>query len=343
MPPLDPEQLLRRLAQKKPLPAVLLLGGDLYLRDLCRAALLEAFVPEGAREWGTSRFSTREASLDVILRQAETLPMLSASQVVFVEDAEAWEKLSDTARNTLLERLKDYFQNPAPFTVLVFEALALDQRMKLFKSLSEHTLVVGIELPEKLEDRLDSAVAMTAKMARQLGVEIEAGAARELAESLEGELARIRTELEKLSAYVGARRCVTTADVDALVVSARKYSVWQLAGMLAGRQRNRALLFLDSLLREGEPAPAVVGAMAWMYRRLLEVQELPVGVNKWEVVRRLRMQPETAEIALRESRKIPRARLVAGLAALSDADNRLKFGSVNQRAVMEFLVARLTG
>jgi DNA polymerase III delta subunit len=43
--------------------------------------------------------------------------------------------------------------------------------------------------------------------------------------------------------------------------------------MLATGQRAKALAFLDSLLREGEAPPALVGGMAWMYRKLLEAKE----------------------------------------------------------------------
>ena len=98
---------------------------------------------------------------------------------------------------------------------------------------------------------------------------------RNYAEILNGELASIHTELEKLACYAGQSHKITRADVDLLVVSARKYSVWELADMLAARQPARALEFLDSLLREGEAAASMLGAVAWMYRKLLEAQELP--------------------------------------------------------------------
>ena len=53
--------------------------------------------------------------------------------------------------------------------------------------------------------------------------------------------------------------------------------------------------------------------------------------------------PETAEIAIRYARKIPRRQLVEGLRALYDADSSVKGGSPDDRAVMEFVLARLTG
>ncbi|HEX2713083.1 MAG TPA: hypothetical protein VHM88_12870, partial [Candidatus Acidoferrales bacterium] len=57
----------------------------------------------------------------------------------------------------------------------------------------------------------------------------------------------------------------------------------------------------------------------------------------------LGMRAETAELALRQARKIRRQQLLEGLVALYEADSQLKSGAPNPRAIMEFLVARLTG
>jgi DNA polymerase-3 subunit delta len=240
-----------------------------------------------------------------------------------------------------VKQLSAYLENSAPFSVLVFEASALDQRMRLTKMFAEKTVVVTVALSDDPAERAKLAAPLALEMARDLGVELEQDAADELAEILNGELACIRTELEKLAAYVGDRKRITRADIEVLVVSARKYSVWELADMLASRKASMALEFLDSLLREGENAASLLGALAWMYRKLLEAQEVPVGGPAWQAASKLHMQAATAELAVRQSRKFPRAQLTTGLAALYEADSRLKSGGTSQRAVMEFLVAQL--
>jgi DNA polymerase III delta subunit len=64
--------------------------------------------------------------------------------------------------------------------------------------------------------------------------------------------------------------------------------------------------------------------------------------NGWQASRVLGMNPQQAELALQASRKIPKAQLLAGLRALQKADDRLKGGAEDPRAVMEFLVTELT-
>jgi DNA polymerase-3 subunit delta len=341
MASLSPHELLARLAKGKPIPAILLVGSDSYLRQLCRSKLVEAYVAEGTRDWGVRKFSAGEDDISAILGQAQTMPMLAPRQVIFVSEVQAWERLGDDSRDSLVKQISEYLGDPAPFTILVLEATALDQRMRLAKLFSEKTVTVSVELSEDPAERARLAVPIAQEIARELGASLGPDAADELCDTLNGELAAIRTELEKLSAYAGDRRTITRADVDLLVISARKYEVWDLADMLAARQPAQALEFLDSLLREGEAAPALLGALAWMYRKLLEAQELPAGTVGWQAASRLKMRSEKAELAVRQSRKFPKAQLTSGLAALYEADSRLKSGGTNQRAVMEFLVTQL--
>jgi DNA polymerase III subunit delta len=341
MASVSPHELLARLAKGKPIPGILLVGTDTYLRDLCCAKLVDAYVAEGTRDWGVRKFSAEDDDVSEILGQAQTMPMLAPQQVIFVSDVEAWERLGDDSRDSLVKRISEYLDNPAPFTVLVFEAAALDQRMRLAKMFAEKTVTVSVELSTDPAERARLAVPLSLEMARELGATLDQDAAEELCDILNGELAAIRTELEKLSAYAGERRKITRADVDLLVISARKYEVWDLAGMLAERKPAQALAFLDKLLRDGEPAPALLGALAWTFRKLLEAQELPAGTNGWQAAGRLKMRSDAAERAVRQSRKFPKSQLTNGLAALYEADSRLKSGGTSQRAVMEFLVTQL--
>jgi len=341
MPPVSPGQLLTRLAKGKPISGIFLAGNDRYLRDLCRKKLIEAYVPLETRDWAVCKFSAEDDDVSAILGQAQTLPMLATQQVIFVGEVEAWERLGEESRERLVKQLIEYLDDPAPFTILVFEAAALDQRMRLAKVFAEKTVMVSVELSEDPAERARLAVPLALEMATELGANLEGDTAEELCDVLNGDLTAIHSEMEKLAAYAGERRKITRADVDLLVVSARKYSVWELADMLAARQPARVFEFLDSLLREGEPPAQVLGALAWMYRKLLEAQELPSGIQGWQAASRLKMRPNAAESAVQQSRKFPKTQLASGLLALYEADSRLKSGGTNQRAVMEFLVAQL--
>lgn len=334
MPQATVEDLVQRIEKGTPLPAVVLLGSDPYLRDRCRKALVEKFVPEGAREWAVSKIPAAGGGLEELLGRAQMAPMLSPLQVLILQDAQALERGGDDAMERIAERLTAYLEDPAPFSLVVFEAEQLDRRKRLFKTLAANALLVELSADA-------NPTSLVLRMARELGANIAQDAASELAEAVDGEPAKIRLELEKLLLYARGRP-ISGADVDVLVVSAKKYTVWKLVDAFAARDRRSAIVLLDSLLREGEQPAGIVGALSWMYRKLVEARELPAGTNHYAAARDLGMRPETAAIAVEQARKIPRERLLAGIAILAEADSALKSGAPNPRATLEFVLARLT-
>jgi DNA polymerase III subunit delta len=336
MPQASPEKLLEQLARGKPVAAVLLLGTDHYLREMCRSRIIDTCVPENARDWAVARLSARDAGWDEILQRAETLPMLAPRQVIVVEDVESVERLGEKSREEIIAALEKYLSSPAPFTVLLLEASELDGRQKFRKLLGEKALVVELTIGG------ESATVLAAQMAKDLGAEIDRDAAALLADIVNSEPARIHGELEKLATYKLGSGRITAADVETLVVAARKNTVWQLTEMLASRRRRDALSFLDNLLREGEQPVGIVGALAWTYRKLIEARDLPPHTRGFQAARTLGMRPEAAEAVLRQAHRVPKSELLAGLVALAEADSQLKSSNPDRRALMEFLIARLT-
>jgi DNA polymerase-3 subunit delta len=335
MPDISAEKLVAQLNSGKPVAAIVLLGTDSYLREMCRNKIIEACVPEAAREWALARIAVQDSGWDEVLQRAQTMPMLAQRQVIIVEGVESLEKLGEKTRDEVVEALTKYFESPAPFSVLLFEASSMDKRQRYSKLLAEHALVVELTIGG------ESAAALAAQMAKDCGAEIDRDAAALLAEILNSEPSRMRIEIEKLATYVGKGQPITSAEVEELVVAARKNTVWQLADMLAGRRRDSALAFLDNLLREGEEPIGLVGGITWMYRKLIEARDLPAGTSGFQAARALGMNPAAAETAVRQAHRIPKKDLLAGLVALAEADSQLKSSNPDPRALMEFLIVQL--
>src|SRR5258707_4835968 len=125
------------------------------------------------------------------------MPMLAQQQVMFVSVVDAWERLGQDSRDSLVKELSEYLKNPAPFSILVFEAAALDQRMRLAKTLGEKMVTVSVELSGEPAERTRLAVPLAFEMAADIGVELERDAAEDMTELLNGELASIRTEIQQ--------------------------------------------------------------------------------------------------------------------------------------------------
>ena len=345
MAALSAEQLVARLTQRKPVPAVLLLGPDAFLRESCRERIIDALVEPAARQWAVQYFSGAEDSLETVVGRARMMPMLAPRQVIVYSEMEEIGPPTEgkSKKDDPSDLLRGYLQSPAPYTVLVLEAADLDKRFKLTKLLLEEVPVVAAELPKDPGERLEAATQIARQMAAGEKATIEGDAARELADLCNCDLAMVRSELAKLITYAGPEHAISLADVEALVVAEKKYEVWDLTDVLADGELETALTFLDQLLREGAELPAVVGAMARTFRNLLEIRDMGRGATAWQVAGQLRMPPKAAERAIQQARKLTREDLVRALGLLYDADSRLKSGARDDRAIMEFLVTELAG
>src|SRR5262249_26421973 len=152
--------------------------------------------------------------------------------LVFLEDAEAIDELGDKKRDEAVKQIESYLENPASFTILIIEAQKLDQRMRLGKLLTEKSLVVEVGFGERQDDRISSAVALARVRAKEDGVELEKGAAKDLAESFSADFHRQKPEIKNLPTSAGKKNRIPRHDVASLVISEKTATVWELADML---------------------------------------------------------------------------------------------------------------
>src|SRR5688572_17631788 len=86
---MDPAQFLIQLKKAGPAPGYLFLGNELFSRDGCRRALLDAALPPPDREAGLAEYDLSESSLDVVVQEARTLSLFAARRLIVAYNAEA--------------------------------------------------------------------------------------------------------------------------------------------------------------------------------------------------------------------------------------------------------------
>ena len=113
MADISAEKIIERLNAGKPVAAIVLYGSDTYLRKMCRNKIIEACVPEAAREWALARIAVQQTGWDEVLQRAQTMPMLAKRQVIIVEGVESLEKAGEKTREEVVGALEKYFESPA--------------------------------------------------------------------------------------------------------------------------------------------------------------------------------------------------------------------------------------
>ena len=104
----------------------------------------------------------------------------------------------------------------------------------------------------------------------------------------------------------------------------------------------RRFAFLDNLLREGEQPIGIVGALAWLYRKLIEARGLPATMNGYQAARQLGHAPRRSGERVAPGASHSEKGIAGGAGGAGRGGQPLKSSNPNPRATMEFLVARLT-
>ena len=80
-------------------------------------------------------------------------------------------------------------------------------------------------------------------------VKLDSDAARELVDSLGGDMMMVANELEKLILFVGDKKRITLGDVETMVLAAKQRSFYELTDAISARDRARAKVDRDELAR----------------------------------------------------------------------------------------------
>jgi DNA polymerase III subunit delta len=190
---------------------------------------------------------------------------------------------------------------------------------------------------------VDDVPRWTRARAKQIGVELDEGAVRELAMLGGSDLRRLDSELHKLADYA-AGRSVTRADVRELV-SGRELDTWALLDGLSERNTAKTLLAYRSLYTHGEKIGAIFGRdIVPHFHRLLVARELSLVSSQERArvdVAALGMNPATIGKWMKQSAAFDQAELERALQILLDVDRQIKTGETEDEATLEVVLVQL--
>jgi DNA polymerase III delta subunit len=203
------------------------------------------------------------------------------------------------------------------------------------KAVAEAIRAAGGEVRRFEAPREGGLAAWLDVRARERGVTLAPGAARELATRVggfvrEGDVDRRNQgrravmELEKLGLRHAAGAPVTADDVRDLVSEAVPGTIWGFVDAVGLRQRGRSLELLERLL-DATPEPVLLAVLHRRIRELIEVADrLASGETPGSLVRSMRLQPFRAEILVRQASAWSVDELERALGGLLELDALVK-------------------
>lgn len=323
---MTPDVLAEELAGGRIRPAYLLAGEDAYLRDQSLTALRAAVLGDAANDFDFERIDAERCSPAQLRGALAALPMLAPHRLVVLREPEGRRGRADALLEALAAGVAELGAQSQ--TVLVVTAARIDKRSAWVKAFAAPAALVACD-PAKGTRAVAAFVAAEAKRRR---IALDAGAAEALAEAAGPLGLRLVSELEKAALLAGPGERVTRAHVVESVSAVADEKIWELTDATFEGRRADALAALARLLEAGVAAPVVLGSLASHLRRLARACEGEPIAGHPMVVRRIEAQ----------ARRQPVARVLAGLRAAEQADERLKgLGSLPAERVLERLVLAL--
>src|SRR5215469_16557064 len=337
-------------------PGYVFIGDEAFFRKRCRDAILQHLVPAEVRELSLYDMDLAESDLQQVLDRAQTPSLMSPFQVFFVRGVK--NLYGRGKHEDEFAAIQDYFKNPNPDALLVFvvdyisipadarrmELTDKERYERVRETLGEYCPVLEFARVEE-----GDAVKWAIAEATEDNVKLDADAARELVDSLGGDMMMISNELEKLVLFVGDKKRITLGDVEPLVLAAKHRSFYELTDAISSRDRGRALAVLDAILNTCDGEEAAIGHVYMLsrtFRQMLVILERNVRDSRalWQALwQGFRIPPFPAEDVIRQARRYKsRRELTAAIRRVARADLALRSNPPSKRLVLENLVLDLT-
>ena len=341
---------------RKLAPGYVFIGDEAFFRKRCRDAILQHLVPAEVRELSLYDMDLAEVDLQRVLDQVRTPSLMSPFQVFFIRGVK--NLYTRGKHDDEFAAIGDYFKNPNPDALLIFVAdhisIPADARRIDLTDKDRYERIRGTlgEYCTILEfARVDEgdAAKWAIDTAGAEGVKLDSDAARELVDSLGGDMMMVAGELEKLVLYAGDKKRITLGDVETLVLAAKQRSFYELTDAISSRDRARALTVLDAILSTGDGDEAAIGHLYMLsrtFRQMLVILERNVRDSRalWQALwQGFRIPPFAAEDVIRQARRYrSRRELTGAIRRVARADLALRSNPPSKRLVLENLVLDLT-
>ena len=308
-----------------------LYGEESFLVERTARTLLDRAIDPSLKDFNFNVFYGNESKGIDIVDAAQTLPMFADRRAVVVKRAE-------TLSAAACEALLPYVLNPCRTTCLIFSGVKIDQRKKFFLELKKHAVMV--EFKRMYDNKLSGFIASEAT---GQGKPIDSAAADLLSFLIGNNLQELSSQVEKLVIYAGSRARITVEDVRTIASDSKAFSVFELARFLGTKDLQNALKSLNTLFRNGEEVPMMVGALTRHFRQLWLVRELlDTKTPQAEIGKEAGIAPYFLGDMILQARNFDRKRLKALFGELCRCDIASKTGG-HPYTLMHALVVDICG
>lgn len=306
----------------------LLYGNEEFLKNLYRDRLQKAMLPEGD-DFNFSRFEGKGIAVNEVISIANTLPFFAERRVLVIKDS-GWFK-------TACE-FADYIQELPESTFIIFTDSEVDKRNKLYKYVSSNGYAAEIKTPDTREMMTTVAAAM-----KQKGLAISQSDCEYFVAKTGSDMARVQSELDKLTAYCFGNSTVTREDIDSICSEIPEGKIFLMIDAIMGGNEDRALALYYQLLAAHEKAMSVLFMLIRSYNQFYQVLSLSrKGCSKQRIASAVGIRDFMVDKFLRLGQKYDTARIKEIVDFGIELEEKIKQGNMDERIAVEIFIVKFS-
>jgi DNA polymerase-3 subunit delta len=302
-----------RLAAVPAFKPAYLIHGDDHGRLGERRARLRALAEVEGGAQGVELFEGERANPDGVASALSAMTFALGRRFVIVDGVERW-------KDKDLDALELTMANLPPDTTVAFFARE-EGRMKTPARLIAAVKGAGGDLDEESTVKPWELPKWVAARARELGLELEGGAARALVAHVGERQQRLLRELEKLALELGPGGQIGLTEIEERTAPSAELRAWTLADALVAGEEAEATRAYLALRAQGERLSGLLYLIAQRLRAALDVaRALEAGGSSAEIKRSLRMPSRAAERLITDVGRTGSAKLRRALEVVADLE-----------------------
>lgn len=317
-------------------------GEEKYLVKHYSKSLIEKIVGKKPSDFNFQQIKNTD-KIDDIIQSAEMLPLGIDMKCVFVSDYDV-NSLSESDFKKIMEFISDI---PPACTVifslstLIFDTKKISSKWKKFMDIIDKFGIILV-----CDKRTDTALEkQLVSWAEKVGVKMYPNVANKLIKMCGTDLLMLRNELEKLCAYSGYTE--VTADMVADISTKNlETNIFRLSTAIFTGNSNLAFEIIDILFYQREKAVSILAVLSLAYIDIYRVRvAYESGKNINEISNFFKEYKGNSSFRLKNaekiSSKISTTALRKSIHCIVQADTTLKSTKVNERMLIENLIAKL--
>jgi len=232
-------------------------GNDAYMREFGLKELLDNITPKGATEMDLDIYDCEVDQLDQVLSCAQTMPFFLSKRIVVLKRVEKLKQKD-------LESILTYLNNPAKQTSLVLVSAQI-KKIKIWQDILKQVQVKNADMPKAgnlvlwIKKEFESHGKTISQDVLQLFQKV----------TFAQDLLYLKTEIEKISLYVGNKKDVLKEDLENIVAPNYEEDVFSLVNDISGNDAKAALQKLERLFMKKVKPHELIGLLGWHFRKLL--------------------------------------------------------------------------